>query len=235
MKKTITLLKAMPEVEAEAFARWFFEDFAPRELADLPEAERCVVYVPTGTRPKPGMDTPKEPPYEIIIEIWSDSDAAAIALPSRLTTVLVGFVQELHSYGVEERVMKDTLDPVRGGRGGISPGVSLWTMLRRVHGIDIAEFRRHWSEHAPLAIRVHVGATAYRQNRVNTIFTPGAPEFDGFATLSFDSEEDLRDRLFAKPDDVQDILKDSAEFVGFSLSMTCTEHVIKNVRNNIRG
>jgi hypothetical protein len=69
-----------------------------------------------------------------------------------------------------------------------------------------------------LARSAHVGASAYVRHWVEACYTPGAPAWQGIAILWFDTEADLRERLFGKAADVDAVTQDVADFVG----ETCT-------------
>ena len=81
---------------------------------------------------------------------------------------------------------------------GIQPcAVAMVSLMRRNPSMDHAEFVTHWTEnHAPLALRRHVGLHDYRQFVVDETLTAETPEFDGIAVLGFATRADFDDRFF---------------------------------------
>ncbi len=84
---------------------------------------------------------------------------------------------------VEERPRWDELD---------GPGITRFSFLRRIPGIDRDEFARRWDKHVALA-RVH--HPALRRYVQNIVISP-ADGIDGIVELGFESVDDLEQRMY---------------------------------------
>ena len=189
MAKTVVLARVR-DADAEDFRRWLLVEHAPRALAPL--ADRLALQLAT---PVPGGEAP---PYDAVIELWSDVSLAAT-------------------------IAKDE----RGGIAtGATPGISQLSFTQPIAGMAHEETLRHWSEHILLARDIHVGMNRYVQDRLAPGADGAAPWF-GMAHLHFPDEAALRDGLFRTPADIEAIIADVAEFVSNHVTMLATEHVIK--------
>ncbi len=159
-------------------------------------------------------------PWDIVIELWLDrrNPAAPFALfgvippGTRVATCLV-----------EELVEKDA-GPARGWP---TPGIKMIVPWIGRADVPPHEQRRHWDEHVPLANRIHVGVTRYVRNWIeqSTASAPlPTPAWQGIAMQLFASEADLRDRLFDRPENVQVILDDVADFIASHDALVVTEY-----------
>ena len=76
-------------------------------------------------------------------------------------------------------------------------GIKMVSLVHRGEQISHAQFIRHWNEnHAPLALRHHVGMCGYMQREVRKAYTPGGSAVDGVAELSFRTRRDFDERLY---------------------------------------
>ena len=94
--------------------------------------------------------------------------------------------------------------------------VKLVACIKQRPDLSKTETRRHWDEHVPLALRIHIGASRYVRNWVEDVvlssgFSP--VYYPGIATMSFHTAEDHRERQYDKPENVKVILDDVAEFM----------------------
>ena len=205
--KLITFLAA--KGNAEDFGRWVLEDFAP-ELA-LRIAGCAVNIVMPGEAP---------PSWHVVLETWSDS---AEALPEPQAAELRSRCECIASYRVLELVEKDDGVP----RGRPAPGIKLMAPWIARSDVERSEIRRHWDEHVPLANRIHVGARRYVRNWVEFPAGPAAPPYQGIAFQYFDSRKDLIERSFDRPESVQLIADDVADFIARHEVLLTTEYLLK--------
>jgi uncharacterized protein (TIGR02118 family) len=121
------------------------------------------------------------------------------------------------SYCVEHRAIKNA--PSGSGSASDPPGFSMVSPVFRAAALSHAEFDAHWRDrHAPLALKHHVGMWRYDQHAVTEVLTPGAPAFDGIATLSFESVEDYEQRLFDSNEGRDIIMADTRRFLDLARS-----------------
>jgi uncharacterized protein (TIGR02118 family) len=135
------------------------------------------------------------------------SDEDLTALPERLLGDLAA-----EAYLVDGRPQWDY---ERDWPDGVaSPGLKRISFLRRVKALSRQQFGDHWTEaHAPLARRHHPGLWRYVQNVVERPLTPGAPDIDGIAELSFRTVEDMRDRMYDSTEGRETIAADVRRFI----------------------
>jgi uncharacterized protein (TIGR02118 family) len=77
-----------------------------------------------------------------------------------------------------------------------SPGLVFAATAVRAPSLSRDAFDAHWRDrHGPLALRHHVGMSAYEQIPIECALTARAPELDGLALLHFASAEDFRLRF----------------------------------------
>jgi uncharacterized protein (TIGR02118 family) len=92
--------------------------------------------------------------------------------------------------------------------------VTQLSFVRRHADLDRAAFARHWSEvHAPLARVHHPKVVRYAQNVVIDVLTPGAPDVDGVAELTFPSLDDCRHHRYDSPAGQEIVQADVARFL----------------------
>lgn len=179
----------------------------------LGEVDRLVVHLATADPRAPDVATV----YDAAIELFGER---------RLADVLCGDLLEGHvveAHGSRE-VFGKGCDTLPGP--GIVPGFSQLSFIRPLPGMSCADVERHWSEHIPLAVAIHVGMTRYVQDRFDEAGKTGAGWF-GMAHLHFPDADVLRNGLFRTPEDVAAITEDVAEFVADHATMLAIEHVVK--------
>ena len=92
--------------------------------------------------------------------------------------------------------------------------VAMVSLMRRNPSMDHDEFVSHWTEnHAPLALRRHLGLADYRQYVVDETLTAETPEIDGIALLGFLTRADFDDRFFDSDAGRAEIMDDVARFM----------------------
>lgn len=150
-------------------------------------------------------------PYAAVLEV------AAPRLPAEPLALRLATLPGAEVYRSRELV---ELPPPQGP----FPGIKLIAPWVLKPGVSPAEGRRHWDEHVPLARSAHVGASAYVRHWVEACYSPGAPAWRGIAILWFDTAADLRERLFGKPEDLDAVTRDVADFVGDTCTLFAREY-----------
>ena len=115
-------------------------------------------------------------PVTGLLSAWTEGDPAAT----------VGIVRELvpgaDAYLVEERVRLDPAPVPDGSRSDVLAQVAL---LRRPASMSREEYLSYWMlEHTPIAIRTQA-TSAYVQNIVEEVLTPGSPELSAIVEEHF--------------------------------------------------
>jgi uncharacterized protein (TIGR02118 family) len=113
----------------------------------------------------------------------------------------------LEVYRVEPRLQWDE-------SRGDDVEVTQLSFVHRAATLDRDAFARHWSEvHAPLARVHHPTVVRYAQHVVLDVLTPGAPEVDGIAELTFRSLDACRNERYDSPEGKQIVQADVARFL----------------------
>ena len=95
--------------------------------------------------------------------------------------------------------------------GVASPGVTAIFPLLHHPDLTHEQSDAHWRDvHAPLALRHHPGMWDYTQ--LSVVRTLNGPEIDGFALVSFDSLDSMKERFFGDDTDRDVIYQDVASF-----------------------
>jgi len=202
--KYVILLQGPTSTAAAHVANWV----GVQRWADA--AMRVIVHAGLPTPIEPGG--PAMPPaYNAVIELWTDTAPAQ--------DDFVAHWDQVHVRTSTQVIGKPSAAPVTAG---VTPGLSQLSFIRAIHGLPRADVERHWDEHIPLALQIHVGMNRYVQDRLS----PPDPWF-GMAHLHFPHEAALRDGLFRDDRDIAVITADVAEFVAHHATMLAIEHVVK--------
>lgn len=96
------------------------------------------------------------------------------------------------------------------------PRARLFSFIRPLGGMSRGEFRRHWDEHVPIALRVHAACTQYVRHWVETCLIPetGGYRVWGVGMISMRDRQDRTQRLFDSAEGRAEVMADTAEFVG---------------------
>lgn len=172
---------------------------------------------------RPANDTglgAARPPYDAVIDAWGP-DAAG--LDDTVRSLMAGVASACHVYGVEETVILDRAP----GPGKPSGGIKLIGQLMFHADMPDSAVKRSWAQHAPLAVRVHVGAGRYVQNFVTHTFGEGAPPTRGIPQMHFPTRADLIERFVDSYRGMQEILQDTAHFVAGGPRLYAREWVLR--------
>lgn len=117
-------------------------------------------------------------PVAAVVSVWAEGDPHAIA---GLVSDAVGGAP-IDAYLVTERVRLDPAPVPDGTRSDVLAQVAL---LRRPEGMSLEDYLAYWMlEHTPIAIRTQA-TSAYVQNVVEEVLTPGSPELSGIVEEHF--------------------------------------------------
>jgi len=114
----------------------------------------------------------------------------------------------LHAYRVEADTMF-----ARKPIGDDAEAITLLGRLMFHADLPDSAARRSWRLHAPLAERVHVGASHYVQNWVTETLSSDAPPTRGLPEMRFPNEQALVERFFDSDRGRDEILQDTSHFV----------------------
>ena len=218
MAKQLSLLKRADGLSRESFADLFLawgRDLASTQSGSLDGLTLNLVDIPAE---EAGLRPGGEPTFDGVLEVWSDSESP-VCPPD-------GLVGACHTYSVEEKVEKPYArtwpDDER------SPGVKSFFLALRHPSMTHEEMARYWGEqHAPLALRIHVGMWRYTRNVVTRPLTEGAPDWDGMAILHFRTAQDLRERFYDSDEGRAAIAADVAKFSGGGRALHTSEWILK--------
>lgn len=208
--KFMTFLAATQD--PSAFGDWVLRQFGPMLAA---QAQGCVVNLVV-----PGESTPV---WDAVLELWSDSDDVLALLD---TPELRMRAARSVTYAVTELPGKDSA----ARRGQPTSGIKLIAAWTGRDDVAPTEIRRHWDEHVPLANRIHIGCERYVRNWVTALAiapSPYPPAYRGVAFQYFASQQDLVERSFDKPESVQVINDDVADFLASCDVLLATEYLLK--------
>lgn len=133
-------------------------------------------------------------------------------------------------YEVDRRIIKRQ---PRGDGGARTPGFTLVCPTVRKPGMTHEDYDRHWAEnHGPIHVENSPATCHYEQFTVSRALTDGAPEFDGFGRLSFESSESFANEMFTGPEAQQNIQEDMVRFLDVEKTSVATwatsEYVYKD-------
>ena len=220
MGKVLALVRRAEGMDRVDFGKKYM-DFGTG-LAALPGVQRCIVSLVDVSAEDAGLRPGGEPKFDAVSELWTGPGVDPVAL---LATP-AGLVGQNHVYQVNETVEReyDRSWPV----GERSPGVKSYYLMLRNPAMTHKEATDYWGEqHAPLALKIHIGMWRYTRNVVSEALTPGAPDWDGMAILHFRSAFDLRERFYDSAAGRAAIAADVAKFSGGGAALHSSEWILK--------
>ena len=227
MEKILTLLRRPTGADVAAFSAGCLAE-AKRRI-DAKGLRRCIVNVADAAASEVAHDAHRPPPaWDGAVETWWDAPRIETE-PGAAEPLLaaLGKLGTCLSYRVREVVQKEYVrDWAVGER---SPGIKGVFTVNRRSDLTREQFAQHWRDgHGPLALQRHVGLWKYVQNVSLGALTPGAPDFDGFATLHFRTAYDMRERFYDSAEGRRLIAEDVGRFIGSpSMQVNCSEYVLK--------
>jgi uncharacterized protein (TIGR02118 family) len=221
MGKVFVLIKRAPQLARGDFLTRF--PVAAREAAASNRGGTFVLDLVDIPPEEAGLRPGGEPVFDAVVELELDD-------PSSCVPALVGAdhesVGQSHAYVVEEHVERPyDRDWPAGER---SPGVKSIFFAARREGMTHDEFARYWGEqHAPLALKHHVGMWRYARNVVKSALSAEAPDWDGLAVLHFRTPRDLRERFYDSDEGRAVIAADVAKFGGRGRVLYTSEFILR--------
>ncbi len=227
--KTITYLRSAVTATRDAFQQQILSLARNGLDAHIGAAALTVnlVLLPPENlpyRPPSDPDAGKVPEYDVIVEAWSETPPADLAI--RLGQLVFPLAEIIHPYAVTDTIIYDRRPFPRGQP---SDGIKLIGRLMFHADLPDSAAKRSWSLHAPLAARVHVGSAIYVQNWVETALSEGCPAARGIPVMHFPTERDFLEGFFDSPRGLEEILQDTSHFVASGPRFYTTEYVIVNV------
>ena len=225
--KAFLFARAGAEVPLADFVGWFADDYAQAlRAADVPLQRYvlniCDVVPKFRIAPFIAQGGAARPAYDVCAELWFAGDPG----PSWRTSCLAGLDRrsgQLHSYGVEEKVLY-TPAP------GTPSSIKFMALGRWQDNLTDDEGRRCWTAHARLVPRVHVGVNQYVQNWVVDAAPADAPPVTGIAELHFPSVQSLGDDFYSSLQGQEEIRQDVSRFTKSATTLCARELVIVDAR-----
>ena len=115
--------------------------------------------------------------------------------------------------------------------GAETPGLTATFAMVRRADLTHEQTDGHWRDnHAPLALKHHVGMWGYTQCSIDRALTPGSAAYDGIALCQFASLYDLKERFFDGPEGVKAIREDVAKMADTKAgpSLRTVETILKS-------
>lgn len=219
--KLFVFARAREGVAASALVDWFTDALdgtpvQPRRyvlnICDVVPVYRIAPFIAAGG--------PQRPAYDVGAELWFDAPvtAADAAFPMRAAE-LQRLADTVHAYQVEEKVLY-TPAP------GTPTDIKFMALGRWLPHLSDAEGRQHWTAHAKLVPKVHVGVNRYVQNWVTGASPADAPRVTGIAELHFPSVQSLGDEFYNSAEGQAEIRADVSRFTEGATTLNAHEVVL---------
>lgn len=221
MRKIITGFNAKQDQTRGALQSWALHEFAPSLAVRRGVCKLTLNLIddPPAFLPAPPVNAESPAPYDVVMMMWLDEDAAAFSEAS-----LAAHAGRVHRYVVEE--IPERLNPAVS-QGRVTPGIKNLPLIICQDRHDDSGRRERWRVHAALAKRIHTGMVSYVRNVVVQVLEADAPAVHGIGEVGFATLEDLQFGLFPKPEDRREFLDDIGGWVKASTAQYATEHVLK--------
>jgi len=225
VEKFLALGRRAPHLTRQAFFDEFVARAAPLVVA-APQVSRYVVNLVDVPAEDVGLRPGGEPAFDVVAETWVDSIGDFLAVMASVSLQTQDLIQSAPAYQVSEHLERDyDRDWPAGER---SPGIKSFYLAKRRDDFSHEAFAHHWgANHAPLALRHHVGMWRYVRNVVTGPMTPGAPDWDGMAALHFRTSADFRERFYDSDEGRRIIAADIASFTTGGRALHTSEYIVK--------
>ena len=223
MVKLVFLCRRRPDITHERYVELLLGQHVPLALRHHPTLRRYVVNVVVGARGGP-------PVLDSIGELWFESLAdyreRLYDSPEGERAIardVAGFLGGADAYATVEHVQREPASPPPPGE---TAGDKLFACLQRLPALDGDAFAAHWlRHHAPMALRHHA-TSRYVTNVVAGRLSPSAPDYDGFAELTFAPGEIARG-MYLSAAGQEEIEEDMPRFIGTVHAYVVREHVAR--------
>ena len=190
---------------ADADVSTVIDDWAPLALKDANVQALTVSLADPDQGPYKDGD-----PVDVVIKLGLERAHDLDDVPDR--GALYAIAREVNVWRVDPRTPKQWQRTWPDGTE--APGVKMVSFMRRAEGLTHEQFVRHWTEnHAPLAVKHHVGLSNYTQNVVRRAYTPGGAAIDGIAELHFPTRDAFTDEFFDTDEGRAVIMADVKRFM----------------------
>jgi len=221
--KVFLFARARADVPVAAFVDWFAGAYpaALRAAHALPlryALNICDVVPTFRLAPFIARGGATRPAYDVCVALWFAGDPD----PCWQTTCLQGLgdrAELLHGYCVDEKLL---YQPAHG----TPTDIKFMALGRWQDHLSDAEGRRHWTEHARLVTRVHVGVNKYVQNWVTSVVPQDAPPVTGIAELHFPSVQSLGDDFYVSAEGQEEIRQDVSRFTKSATTLCVREQLL---------
>ena len=221
MVQLIFLCRRLPEITHERYAELLLQGHVPLALRHHPTMRRYTVNI---VERGPEDEAPLDSIGELSFETLTDFRERLYDSPEGQRIVgddVARFLGGSDAYAATEIVQRSLQERPPGQRTG---GVKMFCPLRRRPDLTHEQFVTHWQTvHVPLALTHHPHMTRYVTNIVDERLSPDAPEWDGFAEITFDPQQPL----FGSPAGERLIRDDIARFIGHTFPYSVAEYVQK--------
>lgn len=209
MIKSMLFLGAQENQTAAQFEAAYLGEHAER-LAAMDCIHRLVENVLRQPTPEMidagwGWGSNDETGILAIDEIWTDDDVDVLALYEGENVIC--------AYVVDQYDQKKCLEPIMP-IGEKSPWLKRMGLLRKPADMRMQDFFGYWKDiHGPKALKIHIGAVQYEQNRfVKVLKEKEGEPWHGSMSLYYFSINDFRYAHFSFPGAQQIIAEDVANF-----------------------
>lgn len=142
--------------------------------------------------------------YLAIDQIWSEVEDVLAWYPE--DTNIVG------AFSTDELVMRPCEYDFTPGEK--SHWLKRITFMTRVADMRQYDFFQHWEHiHGPLALKHHIGAGIYAQDRVIKTLKEDKEPWDAIVTLAYWNEDAFRFGHFSRPESAQEIKEDCSHWI----------------------
>jgi uncharacterized protein (TIGR02118 family) len=223
--KVFVFARAREGVAAAELVDWFAGTYADALAAAAVRPTRyvlniCDVVPVYRIAPFIAASGAARPAYDVGVELWFDEAVpdAGSGLPG-VESELGRLADTVHTYRVEEKVLY-TPPP------GTPVDIKFMALGRWLPHLNDEEGRQHWTEHARLVPKVHVGVNRYVQNWVTGAIPADAPRVTGIAELHFPSVQSLGDEFYSSAEGQAEIRADVSRFTEGATTLCVRERVV---------
>ncbi len=225
MEKILALGQRAPHLSRQQFFDAFMGRAVPLVVAQ-PGAVRYIVNLVDIPAEEVGLRPGGEPAFDVVTETWVDSVDGFLSVMASVRPQIQDMLGSAPVYHVSEHLERDyTRDWPAGER---SPGIKSFYLAKRRDDLTHEAFAHHWgANHAPLALRHHIGMWRYVRNVVTRAIGPAAPDWDGMAALHFRTAADFRERFYDSDEGRRIIAADVASFTTGGRVLHTSEYIVK--------
>ncbi len=168
---------------------------------------------------------PSQASFDAVAEVWYENEAALTGFCASPQYKLFK-ADELNFVDRSRAQNLSTVDHVMLDGERVRGMVKAMFMLKRKPGLTVAEFRKHWLEvHAPIALREMKIRRYVQCHTIDSVYNFCEPQWDGITHLWFDDAA-AAEREIAAVAQSKALTEDGAKFIGTSINLFATEHIL---------